>query len=171
VNCRYGPGLGWEAISGLLLGKTAEIVGKNSHFGWWYIKDPINSGEFCWVAMSATIAQGNLDLIPEVSAPVAMVTGVSVGADVAFSACGGPNVIGFSGSITTNGPTTVTYRWEVTGDKTNTTSPETLEFDAAGSRNVPDPGAYTADCGHYAIRLHVTDPNDKSAKKNFKVGP
>ena len=171
VNCRYGPGTAWASVSALQLNVTAEIAGRNASNDWWYIKDPLNPGSFCWVAMSVTNAAGNLAPIPVVSPPTALVTGVTVDANVSYSACGGPNPIQFSGTITTNGPTTVTYQWEITGDKQNTTSPETLKFDVAGTKDVPDPGAYSADCGKYTITLHVTDPNDKSAKKNFKVGP
>jgi len=171
VNCRYGPGLGWEALSGLLLGKTSEIVGKNSSAEWWYIKDPINDGEFCWVAMSATIATGNLAGVPETPAPLAVVKSVSAHAEVSFTACGGPNPISFSGSVNTNGPTTITYQWELTGDVSHTTSPEELEIDESGSHNVPDPGADHVDCGSYTIRLHVLSPNDKSGKDDFSVGP
>jgi hypothetical protein len=171
VNCRVGPGLFWEAVSGLLLGKTAEIAGKNSSFEWWYIKDPINHGQFCWVAMSATIASGNLSGISEIPVPTAQVTTVSVKAEVSFVACGGPNPVDFSGTVKTNGPATIVYQWEVTGDSTNTTSPETLEVDEFGVHEVPNPGAYKVDCGDYTIRLHVTSPNDKSGKDDFSVQP
>jgi len=119
--------------------------------------------------MSVTNAAGNLALIPVVAEPEASVTKVTVSASVAFSACGGPNPVGFSGTITTNGPTTVTFRWEVTGDKENTTSPETIKFKEAGTKSAPDPGAYTADCGTYFITLHVLSPNDKAATKKFTI--
>ncbi len=171
VNCRYGPGMVWEAVSGLLLGKTAEIVGKNSSFQWWYIKDPINSGEFCWVAMSATVASGNLASLPEMPPPTALVKSVSASASVEFSACGGPNPVTFSGSANTNGPTTITYQWEVSGDTTLNPGPETLEIDEAGAHSVPDPGALSLDCGNYTVRLHVLSPNEKSGKDDFEVGP
>ena len=171
VNCRFGPGIAWEVVSVLLLGTTTEIAGKNSENTWWYIKDPLNPGSFCWVSMSVTDAAGNLATIPVVPLPSASVTEVTVDAEVEFAACGGPNPVSFSGTIKTNGPTTVTYRWEVTGDTTNTTSSETLEFGEAGTKSVPDPGAYKVDCGDYTITLHVTDPNNKSAQKNFSAQP
>jgi len=171
VNCRVGPGIVWEAVSGLLLGKTAEIAGKNSSFEWWYIKDPINQGQFCWVAMSATIASGNLSVITEVPVPTAQVSVVTAKAEVSFVACGGPNPVDFSGTVKTNGPATIVYQWEVTGDSTNTTSPETLEVDEYGVHEVPSPGAYKVDCGDYTIRLHVTSPNEKSGKDDFSVQP
>jgi hypothetical protein len=171
VNCRYGPDVGWEATSGLTLGTAAEIAGKNSQNTWWYVKDPLNAGQFCWVSMSVTDSAGNLASVPTVAGPVASVSRVTVNADVAFTACGGPNVIAFSGLITTTGPTTVEYRWEVRGDKENTTPPETLVFESFGARQAQDPGAYTADCGDYSITLHVLSPNDISAEDEFSVEP
>jgi hypothetical protein len=83
--------------------------------------------------------------------------------------CGGPNPVTFSGTIRTNGAVEVKFQWEITGDKTNTTSPETLSFTDAVTRDVPDPGARNVDCGKYKITLHVIGPNDISASKNFKV--
>ena len=170
VNCRGGPDVGWEAVSGLQPGGTAEIVGKNAQNTWWYVRDPLNAGEFCWVAMSVTVASGNLALVPLAQSPIASVTGLTVATDVAFMACGEPNTIAFSGTITTNGPTEVEYQWEVEGDKENTTSPATLVFTSFGMQNVPDPGAYSADCGDYSIRLHVLSPNEISAVDLFVVG-
>jgi len=100
-----------------------------------------------------------------------IVTNVTVGASVSFSMCGGPNPVTFSGTITTNGATKVSFQWEIRGDKSNTTPPETINFKAAGTKSAPNAGTYPADCGHYSIRLHVLSPNDISAKQNFKIGP
>jgi len=168
VNCRFGPGTAWLVVSALPLGQSAEIVGRNAENTWWRIKDALNPGSFCWVAMSVTNAAGNLALIPVQPAPQASVIKVEVGADVAFTACGGPNPIVFNGSITTNGPTEVSYRWEVSGDKENTTSPETMTFDKADTKTLTT-DVYKADCGTYFITLHVLEPNDTSARKKFTV--
>jgi len=64
----------------------------------------------------------------------------------------------------------VSYQWEIRGDKENTTDPENLVFDEAGTQQVPEPGAYTADCGNYSIRLRVLSPNQASAVEEFAVG-
>ena len=170
VNCRYGPALGWEAVGALLPGQKAAIEGRNSNNTWWYVEDPQNVGGFCWVAMSVTDAAGNTAAVPIVGAPTAVVTGVTVGSEVTFIACGEPSVIQFGGSITANGPATVSYQWEIRGDKENTTDPENLVFDEAGTQQVPEPGAYTADCGNYSIRLRVLSPNQASAVEEFAVG-
>jgi hypothetical protein len=153
-------------------GQVAQIAGRNNDSSWWYVRDPNSPGSFCWVSASVVNTAGNLAGIP-VTAPVSgIVTKVTVGADVASPVfCGGPNVIMFSGQVTVNGPTKVSVQWEITGDKTNTTSPETINFKGAGTKDAPDPGAFKADCGNYTITLHVLSPNDTSASKNFKVKP
>jgi hypothetical protein len=169
VNCRYGPGTEWVTTGSLLVGQTAPIKGRNDDSSWWYVVTPNDPGTPCWVAASVTLTAGNLSGLLYYPPPTAKVTKVTVNADPSFTACGGPNVIGFSGTITTNGPAEVSFRWEVGGDKTNTTSPENLSFSAADTQNVPDPGAYKADCGHYYVILHVLTPNDIQDKDNFAI--
>ncbi len=172
VNCRSGPDVNYDAISAVSLGQTAQITGRNEDSSWWYVRDPNNPSNFCWVSASVVTTAGNLSGIPLVALPAAIVTKVTVDASVASPVyCGGPNTIMFSGMITTNGPTKVEYQWEIRGDKSNTTAPETINFKSANTKDAPDPGAYTADCGNYSITLHVLSPNDMSAKQNFKVEP
>ncbi len=181
VNCRSGPDTSYSVTDTINLGQVATIAGKNSDGTWWYVQDPNNPAIYCWVSASVVTASGNLAGVgivaapPTSSAPTSpaspIVTNVTVGVNVTFNMCGGPNVADFSGSITASGPTKVTFRWEITGDKTNTTPEQTLTFKGAGTKNAPSPGAYTADCGHYKITLHVLSPNDTSASKSFKIGP
>jgi hypothetical protein len=170
VNCRLGPDVGYDANSVLVFGQTAQVVGRNDDSSWWYIHDPTNPGGFCWVSANVVSIAGPMAGIPIIAPPAAIVTKVTVDVSVPSSIfCGGPNPVGFSGNITTNGPAKVKFQWEITGDKSNTTSPETLNFNDAGTKDAPDPGAYNVDCGHYTITLHILSPNDVSAKKNFKI--
>jgi len=172
VNCRSGPDVSYPSISSVVLGQIAQIAGRNNDSSWWYVRDPNSPGSFCWVSASVVTTAGNLSGIPIIAPPAAIVTGVTVNADVASPVfCGGPNVVNFSGQVTTNGPAKVNFQWELTGDKSFTTSPESINFKAAGTKNAPDPGAYTTDCGHYTITLHVLSPNDTSASQKFKVEP
>jgi hypothetical protein len=84
--------------------------------------------------------------------------------------CGQPNPVEISGTITTNGPTTVTFHWEMRGDKTNTTSDEVITFSSAGTQNINE-GAYKVDCGNYSARLVVTSPNAFDAITYYSVNP
>lgn len=172
VNCRSGPDVAYSATSALLFGQTAKIAGRNDDSSWWYIVDPANPGQFCWVAASVVSTAGNLAGLPIIAPPAAIVTQVSVDVSIASTVyCGGPNPLEFSGSISTNGEATVKYQWEIGGDRTNTTSPETLNFNAADTKDVSGPGSLSVDCGNYTITLHVLSPNDISATKKFKVQP
>ncbi len=179
VNCRSGPDVSYPAVDVINPGQIAQIAGKNSDGSWWYVQDPNNPSTYCWVSAGVVTASGNLSGIgvvaappppPTAVAPIA-VTNVTVSVAVTYNMCGGPNVAEFSGSITTNGATKVTYQWEITGAKSNTTSPQSLTFKGAVTKSAPSPGAWTADCGKYTVTLHVLSPNDISASKNFKIGP
>jgi hypothetical protein len=171
VNCRLGPDVAYDVVSTLGLGQVAQIAGRNADSSWWYIQDPANPSGFCWVAASVVTTAGNLAGLPIIAPPSGIVTKVTVDVSFSFVACHGPNPYSFSGTITTNGPAKVTFDWEVRGDKSNTTSPQTLTFKTAGTKNAPDPGSDHADCGNYSIRLHALSPNDISATKKWKIGP
>ncbi|MFZ5818996.1 MAG: hypothetical protein ACOYYJ_03755 [Chloroflexota bacterium] len=168
VHCRYGPGKEWEAVSAVPAGTTVEIVGRVSETTWWYVEDPLDEGDFCWVAFEVVDTAGDMTVIPIVQPPTASVTEVEVEAAVAFAACGGPNPVTFSGKITANGPTTVTYHWEVGGDKQNVTGDETLTFAEAGTKQLTS-DAYDADCGNYFVILSVTSPNELTARQEFSI--
>jgi hypothetical protein len=84
--------------------------------------------------------------------------------------CGQPNPVEVSGTITTNGPATVTYHWEMRGDKTNTTADQVLIFTSAGTQTINE-GAYKVDCGNYSARLVITTPNSFDAITYYSVNP
>jgi len=171
VNCRSGPDVHYPSISVLMFGDSSQITGRNDDSSWWYIHDPTNPGGYCWVAASVVTTSGNLGGLPAI-AFAGIVTDVSVDASLPSSIfCGGPNPVEFSGTITTNGSAKVKFQWEITGDKSNTTSPETLNFSDAGTKDAPYPGAYSVDCGTYNITLHILSPNDVSAMQKFKIQP
>lgn len=168
VNCRYGPGEEWGIVSALPAGTTTEIVGRVSETTWWYVKDPLNPGVFCWLSAQVVDTAGNLAVIPIVEPPTASVTKVKVQADFTFETCSGLNPVTLTGSITTNGPATVTYHWEVGGHKQEIMADETIEFTEAGVKKITiDP--YLLDCGTYFFALHVSSPNQASARQDLTV--
>src|SRR5512143_2593410 len=170
VNCRVGPDVAYDSVSVLTFGSSTQVAGRSEDSSWWYVHDPANPSGFCWIFSGVVTIAGPTAGIPEQALPAAIVTGVTVAVQLPSTvACGGPNPVTFSGKITTNGEATVKYQWEITGDQTNTTSPETLEFSEDGTQDVPNPGAYNVDCGRYTITLHVLDPNDIMARKNFRI--
>jgi hypothetical protein len=170
VNCRSGPDVAYDSVSVLVFGSTTQVVGRSTDSAWWYVQDPSNPSDSCWIFSGVVTVAGPTGGIPVQAPPAAIVTKLTSGVTLPTTiTCGGPNPVSFKGTLTTNGPTTVKYQWEVTGDKTNTTSPETITFSDAGTQNVPDPGAYNVDCGQYTLTLHVLSPNDTTAGKNFKI--
>jgi uncharacterized protein YraI len=168
VNCRFGPSVKFSADDALRVGNQVPITGRTSDSGWWQIDGPLNPGYKCWVAASVTQATGDLASVPVVPAPAAYVTDVTVKANPTYNACGGPNPTDYSGTITTNGPTTVKYRWEIGGDKSAKPDPETITFDQADTKSVGAP-AFSADCGNYYIMLVIISPNSMSAKDNYTI--
>lgn len=168
VNCRYGPGEEWEAVSSLPAETMVDIKGRTIDTAWWYVIDPMNLDDFCWVAYDVVDTAGNLNIIPIIDAPIASVTDVTTDALVTFTPCGGSNQVTFNGSIIANGPTTVTYHWEVSGDAQSTMPDETIQFSESGTQNLSN-DSFSADCGDYSVKLVVTSPNETIADKEFKI--
>ena len=172
VNCRLGPGTGWVVLSGLSVGTSAQITGKSGDGGWWQIADPLNSSRRCWVAGSVTNTAGNTGGIPVVEAPKAEVTNVTVEVDpesLSIAGCLGPiPPLEITGTIETNGPTTVQWHFETQQDGAMTT--QTTEFDAFGEETVSvDYTPTTFAAGTYWIRLIVTGPNDVQAETRYTI--
>ena len=111
---------------------------------------------------------GNLYTIPIVEPPTALVTELTVDAAVTFVACGSPNEVTFRGSITTNGPATVTYHWEVNGDEHMLMPEESIELSEAGTQKVTT-DMFSADCGEYSVVLQIRNPDEKLTEKPFKI--
>jgi hypothetical protein len=168
VNCRYGPGKEWEVVSTITEGTIAEIKGRTINTAWWLVKDPLQADTFCWVSYDVMETAGNMDIIPIAEAPEALITNVTADAVVTFTACGGTNEVALSGSATTNGPTTVTYHWEVRGDAQHSTSDETITITEMGTHELPLE-IYAADCGNYTLRLLITSPDEVSVDKAFNI--
>jgi hypothetical protein len=171
VNCRLGPGTGWIVLSGLSLGTSAQITGKSVDGGWWQIIDPLSSGRRCWVASSVTNTGGNVASIPVVEAPKASVIDVSVDVDpssISVAGCVGPILpIEITGTIETDGPTTVQWRFETQQGGAMTTQNTT--FDSFGEESFSVDYTPTLAAGTYWIRLIVTTPNNLQDEVNYTI--
>jgi len=168
ANCRYGPGEAWEVSSSIPPGTTATVKGKNVDFSWWYVSDPLNPDDSCWVASSVVETAGNLNFLPIIEPPVPSVTEVSIESVVDFAACGTQNPVAFNASMHVNGPATVTYHWEVSGDAQETTADETFKFSQSGTQQVTT-NTFSADCGEYTLTLRVISPDETTAQKVFAI--
>ncbi|HMB23375.1 MAG TPA: SH3 domain-containing protein, partial [Anaerolineales bacterium] len=115
VNCRFGPGTAYAVIGALILGRQAEIIGRNSDSTWWYVRNPSDPSTSCWLSADFVTTMGDVQSLPVVNSPVIMVTGVQVRVDppVSYIACDAfPQVVTIIADVTSSGPSTVTWHWE-----------------------------------------------------------
>jgi hypothetical protein len=64
TNCRAGPGSIFERVGMLLEGETAEVVGREPKGEYWYIRNPDEGLEYCWVwGEYATVTGNTLPLL------------------------------------------------------------------------------------------------------------
>ena len=68
TNCRSGPGTSYDLIGALLIGQSAEVVGKNTPTNYWIIKTPGATG-FCWLWGQYATVTGNVAILTEYSIP------------------------------------------------------------------------------------------------------
>ena len=166
VNCRFGPGLVFEIVGIVKPNQSARAVGRTSDGLWLNVQDPGNPGGVCWVAASAVETEGEVASLSVVNAPLVTVTNLTVRVEpsritVACSAF--PQVFGFVGEITTNGPAVVTWRWEV---NTGNAPDQTLTFESAGTKTVQE--FYRVNgANDYRVKLHVFGPNEMSDAADF----
>ncbi len=170
VNCRSGPDLAYSSVSILPYGSATSVAGRTADSSWWYVDDPNNPSGHCWIAASVVTFLGPSAGIPLAALPAAIANLVTVAVTTPPTVvCGSPNPVGLTGTISTNGAATVQFQWEITGNQTITTTPQTITFTGAGTQNVAGPLPVSVDCGSYSVALHVTSPNDLSASKAFTV--
>ncbi|MCP4140676.1 MAG: hypothetical protein GY755_10375 [Chloroflexi bacterium] len=69
TNCRTGPGQAYDIVGALLVGETAEVVGKNSSSNNWIIKNPDNPSTTCWIWGKYASVSGDQSALAEISVP------------------------------------------------------------------------------------------------------
>src|SRR6266508_5628222 len=122
VNCRVGPDISYAITGALILGRQAEVIGKNIDITWLYVRNPSDPSTNCWLSVDFINVDGNVDLLPVVGPPEIMVTSIKVSVEpVAMNvACDAfPQSVVLSAQITTNGPSVVTWFWESRIGKTS----------------------------------------------------
>ena len=102
--------------------------------------------------------------------PASLVTGVTATANIPlYVNCAGSLNVGLTGEISTDGPLTVTYYWEMGKDGvvTSTTPDTSLIFSSASTQAVNT--TIGVNCGSYFARLVVSSPNPASAQADFTL--
>jgi hypothetical protein len=79
TNCRTGPGQVFERVGILLVGETAEIVGREPRGEYWLIRNPDEGEvEYCWVWGEYATVTGNLLPLLFASPPPTPVLNVNI---------------------------------------------------------------------------------------------
>jgi hypothetical protein len=79
TNCRQGPSTNYLIDGYLLAGASSEVYGRTSSYGWWYIKNPTNRSEYCWVWSGSTEVEGEVSAVPVVATTASPVLSSSYG--------------------------------------------------------------------------------------------
>ena len=167
VNCRFGPGVIYEIVSGLKPNQSSQIAGRNINDTWWYIHDPLNPGGYCWVAADATDVEGETESIPVVDPPVTSVTSVQVRVEpqrITILCNQFPQSFLFVADITTNGPALVVWKWEVSTGEIG--EEQSFIFDAADTKTSQLYFTVTGP-NDYWVRAHIYQPNEILGQSNF----
>lgn len=68
TNCRVGPGRAYDRVGALLVGQTAEVIGRNQVSNYWYIREPTRSVN-CWLWGEYATVTGNFAALPVFTPP------------------------------------------------------------------------------------------------------
>lgn len=169
VNCRYGPSTAYAVIGGLEVGRQAEIVGKNIDVTWWYVRNPSDPSTFCWLAADVINAVGQVDSLPVVQAPPALVTDIQLRVDppsMNVSCTAFPQYVIVNADIIANGPATVTWQWETSEREVINANP--LLYLETGSQGGFVYYRINA-AKDYWIQVHILSPNDTTGRVTFKA--
>jgi hypothetical protein len=169
VNCRFGPGTSYTVIGALIVGRQAEIIGRNEDSSWWYVRNPSDPSTSCWLSAEFVQTVGDVQSLPVVNSPVIMVTGVFVTIDppVLNVACDAlPQVVIITAQISSSGPATVIWHWE---SSAGYISPDKqILFEVGDTKTVQD--YYEVNTvSDYIVKVQTTLPNIMTDQASFKV--
>jgi hypothetical protein len=69
TNCRLGPGKVYDRTGALLVGETAEVVGRDPTGNYWFIRNPDVANDFCWLWGEYATLTGNYAALPLMTPP------------------------------------------------------------------------------------------------------
>jgi hypothetical protein len=169
VNCRFGPEISYAIVGALVLGRQAEIIGRNEDASWWYVRNPSDPSTSCWLSAEFVDTVGDVQSLPVVNSPVIMVTNVQVLVDppVMNVACDAfPQVVTITARITASGPTTVVWHWQ---SSTGVVSPDKNVLFIAGDEKTVQDYYQVNGVNDYIVQLQTTLPNIMTGQASFKV--
>lgn len=169
VNCRFGPGTSYAIIGALLVGRQAEIIGRNPDSSWWYVRNPSDPSTSCWLSAEFVQTVGDVQSLPVVNSPEIMVTGVSVTIEppvINVSCDDLPQTVVITARITASGPATVTWHWATSA---GVVSPDKqILFEVGDTKTVQD-YYHVNRVSDYIVQVQTTLPNIVTGQASFKV--
>lgn len=169
VNCRFGPGTGYQLVNEFRQGQTLRAVGRNETATWWYVQDPGNPGGFCWVSAGVTETQDNAGQLRVAQPPFVTITKVDLRVEpnrIVVACNQFPQTVFFEAQITASGPTLLTWKWEVS---TGVTSNEgAMVFEEAGTQVINEYYQINAP-GDYSVKLLILTPSEQVEQVTFPV--
>jgi hypothetical protein len=169
VNCRFGPATSYAVIGALVLGRQAEIIGRNTDSTWWYVRNPSDPSTSCWLSAEFVQTVGDVQSLPVAGSPDIMVTGISVSIEpsVINVACDAlPQTVIITARITASGPTTVTWHWASSSGVVS--SDKHVLFEVGDTKTVQD--YYQVNrVSDYIVQVQTTLPNIATGQASFKV--
>ena len=169
VNCRFGPATSYAVIGALLVGRQAEMIGRNPDSTWWFVRNPSDPSTSCWLSAEFVVTVGDVQALPVANSPDIMVTGVSVSVEpsVINIACDAlPQTVIITSNITASGPATVHWHW---ASSSGVVSPDKqILFEVGDTKTVQD--YYQVNrVGEYIIEVQTTLPNIVTGQASLKV--
>ena len=169
VNCRFGPETSYAIVGALVLGRQAEIIGRNEDASWWYVRNPSDPSTSCWLSAEFIDTVGDVQSLPVVNSPVIMVTNVQVLIDppVTNVACDAfPQVVTITARITASGPSTVVWHWQSSTGIVS--SDKNVLFIVGDTKTVQDYYQVNG-VNDYIVQVQTTLPNIMTGQASFKV--
>jgi hypothetical protein len=169
INCRSGPGTIFDTLTEIQQGRTLRATARNDSATWFYVNDPGNPGGFCWVSADVTQVSGEASLLPILQPPIAMVTNVDLRVEpnrIDVNCSQFPQTVFFEALITTNGPTLLTWKWEISNGAVSDVG--TLIIESAGTQAINEYYQINS-ANDYWVKLNVLTPNEVIEQATFRV--
>jgi SH3-like domain-containing protein len=169
VNCRMGPGTVYELVNEISQGRSLRAIGRNDASNWWYVRDPGNPNGSCWVSADVTETQGEAEQLPIIPPPFVTVTKVDLRVEpnrILVGCSQFPQTVFFEAQVTTDGPTLLTWKWEVSNGAVSDVG--TLVYERAGTQVINEYYRINGP-NDYWVKLYILTPNERVEQVTFPV--
>jgi hypothetical protein len=169
VNCRFGPATSYSVIGALIVGRQAEIIGRNEDSSWWYVRNPSDPSTSCWLSAEFVETVGDVQSLPVVQPLENMVTNINVSVEppVLNVTCDAlPQIVVINAQITASGPATVVWHWS---SSAGVVSPDKQILFVAGDTKTVQDYYQVNRISDYIVEVQTTLPNIVTGQASFKI--